>query len=277
MADIQYGRVLLEKHHSREDASVHPLQGKIMTKSTITNSIKQIKKPERLSDEVLEQLKLLLVQGDLKPGDQLPTERELSELFGVGRPSIREAIRTLCIFGFLEIRRGSGVYVKNTHLNSYIKGIQESLELMVSMNRETVFEIFKVRSVIEPYAASEAAKNADKDDLAMLEAAFQNLEENISDSKSYLAKDDFEFHNAIALCTHNSLLYHLINLMYSLIKRMDNEMHKFCDFPKLFHPDHKIIFEAIKNRSEKEAARAMKKHILRGENIVRDFYKLEEP
>jgi GntR family transcriptional regulator, transcriptional repressor for pyruvate dehydrogenase complex len=248
-----------------------------MNKSSILKSITQIKKPERLSDEVLEQLKLLLVQGDLKPGDQLPTERELSELFGVGRPSIREAIRTLCVFGFLEIRRGSGVYVKNTHLNSYIKGIQESLELMVSINRDTVFETFKVRSVIEPYAASEAAKNADKDDLAMLEAAFLNLEANISDSKSYLAKDDFEFHNAIALCAHNNLLYHLINLMYSLIKRMDAKMHEFCDFPKVFHQDHILIFEAIKNHSEKEATRVMKKHILRGEKIVENFFRREEP
>ncbi len=244
-----------------------------MKTSSIKGSIKQIKKPERLSDEVFDQLKSLIIQEDLKPGDRLPTERELSEMFGVGRPSIREAIRTLCIFGFLEIRRGNGVYVRKSDLNSYFKGIQESLELMVTINQQTIFEIFKIRSVVEPLAASEAAKNAEGSDLYVLKNAFKNLEKNISDSKAYLEKDDYEFHRAIALCTHNNLLYHLINLMYSLIKRFDSSMHEVADFGAVFHEDHSELLEAIVNRSPKDASRIMKRHIQRGEKIVRQFMK----
>ncbi len=248
-----------------------------MNSISIKDLVRPVNKPERLSDVVLDQLKHLLLKRNLKPGDKLPTEKELSELFGVGRPSIREAIRSLCMLGFLEIRRGDGIYVRKSNLHAYFNGIQESLEIMVRMEPDILHELFELRKLLEPYAASQAAKNANDDDIAALRTAYQDLEMNISDSGSYVEMDDFGFHKAVAHCSHNALLYHMINLMHALIRRLEYQKYAPPDMGAKFHTDHRMIFKSIVNHSPKDAASAMRRHIRHGETLFRNFLKQKDP
>jgi len=214
----------------------------------------------RLSDDVIGQLKTLLVEKNLKPGDKLPPERDLSGLFQVGRPSIREALRTLDILGFIDIRPGDGVYVQDPLGGSFLKSIQESLEILTQLEPKTLIEIFEVRMILEAKTASMAAQFASPEDLAFLQNAFRELEDHLTDPKSYSEKD-WEFHKAVARCSHNNVLFHLINHCSALIKLTSQRFVEVPNITAVFHPDHRAIFRAIQNRSEKKAVQVMTEHL----------------
>ena len=222
----------------------------------------------RLSDDVIGQLKTLLVEKNLKPGDKLPPERDLSGLVQVGRPSIREALRTLDILGFVDIRPGDGVYVQDPLGGSFLKSIQESLEILTQLEPKTLIEIFEVRMILEAKTASMAAQFAGPEDLAFLQNAFRELEDHLTDPNSYSEKD-WEFHKAIARCSHNNVLFHLINHCSALIKLTSQRFVEVPNITAVFHPDHRAIFRAIQNRSEKKAAQAMTEHLFHAQESIR--------
>ncbi len=231
--------------------------------------ISPINKRRRLSDDVLTQLKDLIIQKKIKPGEKLPTEKALSDLFQVGRPSIREATRTLGFMGFLDIRQGDGVYVKKEpDIDFYLNLLQESFELFLSVNEQTFLHLLEVRSILEIQTASNAARYADEDDLRELKRVLVKLEECLEDVNAY-SELDLEFHNIIARASHNIILYHLMNLIYSLIRRLHHEFINAPEIIELFHPHHKNLFEAIKNRSEEKASQTMKEHITEAEKFFR--------
>jgi GntR family transcriptional repressor for pyruvate dehydrogenase complex len=221
----------------------------------------------RLSDDVIGQLKTLLVDKNLKPGDKLPPERDLSGLFQVGRPSIREALRTLDILGFVDIRPGDGVYVQDPLGGSFLKSIQESLEILTQLEPKTLIEIFEVRMILEAKTASMAAQFAGPEDLAFLQNAFRELEDHLTDPKSYSEKD-WEFHKAVARCSHNNVLFHLINHCSALIKLTSQRFVEVPNITAVFHPDHRAIFRAIQNRSEKKAGQAMTEHLFHAQESI---------
>ena len=221
----------------------------------------------RLSDDVIGQLKTLLVDKNLKPGDKLPPERDLSGLFQVGRPSIREALRTLDILGFVDIRPGDGVYVRDPRGGSFLRNIQESLEILVQLEPKTLLEIFEVRMILETKTASMAAKFAGPKDLAFLQTVFGELEDRLTDPQSYSEKD-WEFHKAVARCSQNNVLFHLINLCSALTKLTSQRFLEVPNITAVFHPDHRAIFQAIQNRSEKKAAQAMTEHLFRAQESI---------
>ena len=205
-------------------------------------------------------------------GDQLPSETELVQLFKVSRPSIREAVRTLCIFGFLEIRKGDGTYVKNPHLDHYYNGIQQSLELLIELKPKTFFEILEIQEVLETLSASEAVKNVKKEDLSLLTVAFNKLERSLNNSKAY-AEYDMAFHNTIALCSHNTILYYFVSLLGSILRPSYLEFSKTESIAPSIHHGHKEIFRAISNRSKQDAVNAMKTHVENSRKVTRKFLK----
>ena len=110
----------------------------------------------RISDEVASQIKTLITEGKLKPGDRLPPERELIKQFGVSRPSLREALNSLVATGFLEVVQGNRTVVK-----SLVSGkIFEPLDNLLKEDSNTVFELIEVRKAIETWNAYFAAKRA---------------------------------------------------------------------------------------------------------------------
>ena len=228
----------------------------------------------RLSDDVIGQLKTLLVEKNLKPGDKLPPERDLSGLFQVGRPSIREALRTLDILGFIDIRPGDGVYVQDPLGGSFLKSIQESLEILTQLEPKTLIEIFEVRMILEAKTASMAAQFAGPEDLAFLQNAFRELEDHLTDPKSYSEKD-WEFHKAVARCSHNNVLFHLINHCSALIKLTSQRFVEVPNITAVFHPDHRAIFRAIQNRSEKKAVQVMTEHLCHAKESIQRLLRNE--
>ncbi|MBW1789764.1 MAG: FadR family transcriptional regulator, partial [Deltaproteobacteria bacterium] len=216
---------------------------------------------------------------DLKPGERLPSERALVDLFQVGRAPIREAIRTLDVLGVLDVRAGHGVFVKEPDVNSYLKNVQESLDFLVELEKETFIEILDVRRVLESHTASLAAINTTKDDLLLLEKTFQELlhiqgeyqkAPNDEGAKNWI-EADFEFHKSVAQCSHNGVLQVMITSIKSLVHRTSRKLLSLPDLVELaqdFNSEHQRVLEAIKAGSPEQASRAMSDHLNHAQEVM---------
>src|SRR4030066_2223653 len=124
------------------------------------NSIKHTK----ISEDITNQIKRLIIDGELKPGDQLPPERELIKQLGVSRPSLREALNSLVTMGFLEVRQAKRSFVKSVTS----KLIGDPLSLLIKADDQKIFDLIEVRRAIETWTAYHAAQKASSEDIAHL-------------------------------------------------------------------------------------------------------------
>src|SRR4030043_1861683 len=132
------------------------------------NSIKHTK----ISEDIANQIKRLIIDGELKPGDQLPPERELIKQLGVSRPSLREALNSLVSMGFLEVRQAKRTFVKSVTS----KLIEDPLSLLIKADTHKIFDLIEVRKAIETWAAYHAAQVATKEDIKELEKIFEEMQ-----------------------------------------------------------------------------------------------------
>src|SRR4030042_99910 len=114
---------------------------------------KQIK-IRKISEEIVDQIKTAILEGQLKPGDKLPPERELIKELGISRVSLREALNSLESMGFVEIRQGGGSYVRSV----VAERVKDPLNLMIKENVNKVFDLIEVRKGLETWAASHAGR-----------------------------------------------------------------------------------------------------------------------
>ncbi|MCK5200954.1 MAG: FadR family transcriptional regulator, partial [Spirochaetales bacterium] len=140
------------------------------------NKIEPIKK-RRLSEEVLKKLQSMIIDGTYKTGDQLPSERELSELFQVSRASIREALRVLGTLGFLDSRVGvgGGTFVKKISIDALINPFSEIL----GNEKELIIEMLEFRRILETEIARLAALRRTEEDIARMESSLDLMREDI--------------------------------------------------------------------------------------------------
>jgi GntR family transcriptional repressor for pyruvate dehydrogenase complex len=161
-----------------------------------------------LTDEAIEKIKDMIVQGELRPGDRLPPEKELSERLGLSRNSMREAVKALEVIRVLDVRRGDGTYV--TSLDPAL--LLEAVSFVVDLHHgQSILEIFTVRRVLEAHAATTAAIRATSDQAAELKAEIAGVEPTI-DIES-LAEHDTRFHALVADISDNRYLSSLIENM----------------------------------------------------------------
>lgn len=211
----------------------------------------------RVSEEAIEQIKELIITQNLEPGDQLPSERHLVEVFGISRASIREALRILEILGLVEVKPGKGVYVRSLTGDLFMP-----LSSLLSAHKETLHHHFEARLVLEPAAAALAARRANESDLAQMKRTMDNFQENLeNDNLVGLIRADIEFHRLIANATNNRTIEVLMNT----ITRRDVTGWKMSlrtkRRPAKTVPEHRSIFEAIAAGDEKRARSAMKSHL----------------
>jgi GntR family transcriptional repressor for pyruvate dehydrogenase complex len=200
-------------------------------------------RPKKLSEEIFEQIKSLIYQGKLKPGDRLPPERALAEHFSVGRPCLREALNQLCSIGLLEIRKKDGYFVRS--LSEQIVGpLQQYLENEMS----NLIDFLEVRRLIDVHCAKEAIRQATPQDIKKIQEA-------------YARRDNIDFHTSIAESTHNLIYTHMVANMHSLLSGISFIKNYRSDNEQQFQDHHKRILEAITRRDEAEVERAINDHI----------------
>jgi len=206
-------------------------------------------------DEVIGRLVALIVHGNLKPGDKLPTERELMARLGIGRSSLREAIKTLSAVGVLEAKRGSGIFVGNGDASILAKPLAWGMFLGGS----SVRQVIEARSVIETALAGWAAERRLDEDIAAIEELLEELESSRSEKEAYIQLD-LEFHLAVAKAAQNRILSQVIGFFQNLLRVwMEityDETHGSTDSVLA----HRELFEAIRAEDANAARRIMQKH-----------------
>jgi GntR family transcriptional regulator, transcriptional repressor for pyruvate dehydrogenase complex len=206
-------------------------------------------------DQVIDRLVALIVNENLKPGDKLPTERELMARLAVGRSSLREAIKTLSAVGALEVKRGSGIFVGYGDTSILAKPLAWGMFLSGS----NVGQVIESRSVIEVALAGWAADRRTEEDLANLSALLDNLEKSQNDKMSYI-EYDLKFHLAIGKAAQNNILFQVLTIFQHLLRVWMEITYKETQGPRDSMKTHRELFEAIRAGNSLDARRIMQKH-----------------
>jgi DNA-binding FadR family transcriptional regulator len=210
-------------------------------------------------EEVVFQLEAAILEGRLRPGDRLPSERELAEQMGVSRPSIREAIRVLESGGVIEARRGPGAGLTVTAERNAIGRV---IALQAATRSIPIGDLVSVRAALEAMAARLAAKQGGSDELPRL----------IHDMRIAGPDDEFlsldnEFHQAIARASGNQLLPLLMEALRDAMARQMREGFARLDDPvgerRRLTAQHANIAKQIELKNEGEAVDAVLAHINR--------------
>jgi GntR family transcriptional repressor for pyruvate dehydrogenase complex len=217
----------------------------------------------RRYEQVAEQIQRLIASGTLKPGDRLPNERELAAKFGVGRSSLRDAIRTLEVMGIVESRHGSGTVVRDLSTDSLVV----PLASVLAQKRELVAELIDVRRMIEPALAARAAANATEEELSRLEDIVRRQGEKVRRGERSI-EEDSEFHYAIALAARNSVVLKVLDVLMDLLLDSRARSLQVKGRPERSCAGHRRILRAIKRRDGPAAEAAVRKHLKEIEEIV---------
>lgn len=218
-----------------------------------------------VTDGVIQRIRDLIIQGEILPGQRLPSEAELSARLGVSRNSLREAVRALCEARVLEIRRGDGTFVSNLEPETLLGGLGFMLDLMQD---GTMLEIFEVRRLFEPPATGLAALRATAQDIEDLKESLHRLNQASSDEELILL--DVEFHHRIMQITGNSTLCTLMDALGTRAMRariwrgITQEGTRNFTFEQ-----HSRIVEAIASRDPSLASAASTVHVSASENWLR--------
>src|SRR6202789_2546700 len=167
-----------------------------------------------ISEEIAQQIMDLISRGDLKPGQRLPSERELCKNFGAGRSSLREALRCLCIVGVLNARVGEGTSVAVDGA----KFLGKIVEWRVMTEQHDIENLMEVRIALEGVTAASAALRSSEEDLLKIDALMEKMERATKDEKSF-APLDLEFHVTLAEASQNFLIVDLISMIRGQLEK----------------------------------------------------------
>jgi GntR family transcriptional repressor for pyruvate dehydrogenase complex len=224
--------------------------------------IQPLVRADRLSDQVAAQLQALVIDSAIKPGEKLPSERELCELLGVSRTVVREAVRSLVVKGLLEVRRGGGTVVRapDTALVSEMM----TLMLRTGGNDVAFVHVQEVRRLLEIETAGLAAERRDDDDLLRIEAQLRTMVEH-EDAPERWATADVAFHAAIAMAAHNPLYPVLLGSIAEMLMEVRLTGIRLPDTPKNAYVHHRAIYERIAAADRLGARKAMQDHLRESE------------
>jgi GntR family transcriptional regulator, transcriptional repressor for pyruvate dehydrogenase complex len=224
-------------------------------------------KIKRSSDLVFEQLRELIYRGQLKPGQQLMPERELSEVMNVSRTTIRNAIGRLVVMGLLEQRQGKGTFVKRPDAMK-----TNPLAKAMEAQDASVEDLLEVRMGLESNAAALAATRASVKDIGYMEDSVKEMQQEVRSGR-YGTEADVSFHMAISYATNNSaqiqVMKNFSDFLFFAIRESRKQLYEEPAQIEKILEQHTQILQAIKNRDAAEAYRTMKEHI----QFVIDFIK----
>jgi GntR family transcriptional repressor for pyruvate dehydrogenase complex len=206
--------------------------------------------------QAAEAIKALIVSGKIKPGEALPSERDLAAMLGISRPSLREAIRALSAINVLDSRQGDGTFV--TSLDPSL--LAQPINFLLQVDEGSIAHLFEVRRVLEVGAARLAAPRITDEQVALLERLADAGRRAINRPSRYL-QFDFEIHTAIIEATGNPLYVSLYQSVSQLSLESRRRTARDADTRARAHDDHIAIIAALRARDADEAARVMQEHL----------------
>jgi len=218
----------------------------------------------RLYEQLVERLLALVHELDLKPGDRLPPERELSADLGVSRASVRQALVVLEVQGLIEVRHGEGAILRRTRPDDAVLSAVEA-------HKRRLPEVIDAREALEVKIASLAAERRTEDDLARIDAALDAMAVAIERGERGLDGDE-QFHGAVTAAARSGLLADLMAGIANAIRESRIESLSQPDRPQVSLASHREIAAAIRAGDADAAGQAMREHI----RLVSDVALLRE-
>ena len=211
----------------------------------------------RLYEQIVQQIEDSVLKGTLKTGDQLPSERELAEQFGVSRTAVREAIKALGEKGLVESFSGRGTFITNGTSHA----IRQSLDLMMKIGQSAgSTHLAEVRDILEPEIAALAAARAEDQHLASMREAVAVMDRSKHNAEAFI-EADLDFHLGMAEAAANPLILSLIDSIVGLLREQRMRIFQAEGGPERGQYHHKRILKAVENRDPERARQCMRAHL----------------
>jgi GntR family transcriptional repressor for pyruvate dehydrogenase complex len=214
--------------------------------------------PARLYEQIVQQIEGNILRGDLKPGDKLPSERELADQFGVSRTAVREAVKALIQMGLIDAQPGRGTFVIQRS-PSGVRDVMANI-LKTDLDRGTR-GLVEVREILEPEIAALAAQRAGEENLAAMQAAIAQMDQNLDDIDAFI-EADLDFHLALAESSHNPLILALIDNLVDILRSSRRRIALVPGGIRRAQEHHKRIYAAVEHGDPVAARQAMSSHMI---------------
>lgn len=212
---------------------------------------------ERLYEQIVNQIELRIEAGALRVGDQLPSERELAEQFGVSRTAVREAVKALRQKGLLEIRPGRGTFITNGTSDT----VRNSLGMLMKIGiTKGSGDLVEVREILEPEIAALAATRMTDECISAMQEAV-NIMDTALDNVDVFVEADLDFHLALAEGTQNLIIPILMDSIIDLLREQRKRTGLTNGGLQRGQIHHKKILDAVTRRDAQAARQAMQDHL----------------
>ena len=217
----------------------------------------KVVRTSRLYEQIVQQIEDSVLNGSLKPGDQLPAERELAQRLGVSRTAVREAVKALREKGLVEAYSGRGTFITD----GTSQAARQSFDLMVKIGQqEGAPYLAELRLILEPGIAALAATRVTDEDLAGLREAVAVMDRAQKDPAAFI-EADLDFHLALAEAAANPLILSLIDSIVGLLREQRIKIFNVEGGPQRGQFHHKRILDAMERRDAELARNAMRAHL----------------
>jgi len=216
----------------------------------------------KVYEQLAERLLARIAQGHLAPGDPLPTERELTVRYRVGRSSVREALRMLESRGLIKAV-GKGAFA----VAEFANPLRDSVNLLLALRETSLRELFELRKILEVEAAALAAERRTEDDLAAMRAAVDEMVAGLVDEQRYI-RADLQFHLTIAAATGNRTAQHVMHAIRGALQEALASIYYIPGSPQQSIAQHREILSAVTARDATGARRTMWAHLTRVEGDI---------
>lgn len=217
---------------------------------------------EKVSEKIVEQLCALIQEGRLTPGNKLPSERQLIDMLGVGRSSLREALNKLETLGYVEIKKRKGIFVKSIDSTLQL----DPLKKMLQADQIRIVQLYEVRSDIEQASASAAATERNAADLKEIQGCLADFEAKTeTGGLQFSYERDLAFHCAVARASHNLFRVHvtlnILDFAKEFIQPILEDFAESDTHTATIVSQHRGIFDAIQEKDARLARDCMREHL----------------
>jgi GntR family transcriptional repressor for pyruvate dehydrogenase complex len=209
-----------------------------------------------LAQQIVERVLRMIKDGQLKPGDRLPPERELALTMKVGRPALREALRALALINVIEIKRGAGAYVTELETAQLI----QHLDFVFSLDDSTILDLFDARKIVEVGIIELAAQRTTDEDIQELEACLERSISSTHDPETFVFAD-LELHALIARIARNPVLLRFMQSIHQLGLASRRRTAHLSGVTQQSIEDHRRIVDTLMARDPIAAREAMLAHL----------------
>ena len=217
-------------------------------------------KPKKVSTQIAEQIRGSILAGEFNPGEKLPPERELADMFGVSRPSVREALNILTSSGLVETYQWGGTLVRSLVENTAGMPLSE----LIRIDGDRALDVIEVRKGMESWTAWFAASRALPEDIRRIKVVVDGMAKNLEELKH--SEDlDAHFHMLVARATHNVVWSHMMQSIFEAMQEFQRDVWRAVylteEDQRLLYSHHLKVYEMIRDRDADGARDAMLAHL----------------